>query len=144
MKLTISNSGTTTCKYVDSDGTVKNYSATYTKVTSTQNVTTDIAIPIYFKINGNTLIDFKVLQVDGYVTLKKANYDGITWRYPLFNLVGYSFREYSASFYFNIPTGINARVFAGGVLNEHDVVSITEMQQISSSELADNCTVYYR
>ena len=144
IKLGISNSGTTTCKYVDSDGTIKNYSATYTILTSSQNVETEISIPIYFKFNDHTLIDFTVLPVDTYVTIKKANYDGITWKKPMFNLSSYSFREFSSSFYFNIPTGINARVFAGGVLNEHDIVSITEMQQISSSELADNCTVYYR
>lgn len=144
IKLRISNSGTTTCKYVDSDGTIKNYSATYTILTSSQNVETDIAIPIYFKFNDHTLIDFTVLPIDTYVTIKKANYDGITWKKPMFNLSGYSFTTYSSSFYFNIPTGINARVFAGGVLNEHDVVSITEMQQISSSDLADNATVYYR
>ena len=144
IKLGIANSGTTTCKYVDSDGTIKNYSATYTILTSSQNVETDIAIPIYFKFNDHTLIDFTFLPIGSYVTVKKAKYDGITWKNPMFNLSSYSFTTYSSSFYFNIPTGINAEVFAGGVLNEHDVVSITEMQQISASTLSDNATVYYR
>ena len=90
------------------------------------------------------IVIFTVLPVDTYVTIKKANYDGITWNNPVFNLSSYSFREFSSLFYLNIPTGINARVFAGGVFNEHDIVSITEMQQITASTLADNATVYYR
>ena len=144
IKLGLSNSGKTVCKYVDSDGTIKEYSATYTTLTSSQGATADKTIPIYFKFNDHTLIDFKVLPINGYVTLKKDNYDGITWEYPIFNLTGYSFKEFTSIFYFNIPGGVNTRIYAGSSLDDHDIVCIKEMQQISASYLADNVTVYYR
>ena len=139
----------TTVQYMDTDGSVKNYTATYTKVTTTQSSSEIPTTGLYIKFNDNELIDISILphrigKGSHGIALKIENYNGITFALPSFTLESYTISDYNVAFYLTPTSGKGIKLYAGSVLNEHPVLGIEAMQWVTINTVSSDSIIYYR
>lgn len=141
----IDSDGVTTCQYVDTDGSVKNYSTSYTGVSTvgTRVILRTVGVMINL-VGGNIVNCSVILDVkSAKIVLRIANNNKIEIEYPTYSFYGY---DSNYGLQFAIDTGSGIKLYQGSTTDYHPVVVFEETQLIFSESVSRSYlgSIYYR